>query len=106
MTSEQLAEIEIRCDAATPGPWAREGSSVVTRFPSHQMTGKRVFYYSDGSAAGQYMGICRGALSCPYWEQELADLDFIAHARDDVVALLAEIAKLRDELAQEIKAVL
>ena len=28
MTDEQLAEIRARCEAATPGPWIREGAVI------------------------------------------------------------------------------
>ena len=96
MTDEQLAEIEARYAAATAGPWVREAGIVLTTIPSFNVPAERVFYHDNGDIAGQYMGICRGAYSpSPFWRQELADLDFIAHARADVLVLLAEIARLK-----------
>lgn len=54
MTQQRLAEIEARCEAATPGPWKP----------------KRDFLSWDCNAA------------------------FIAHARQDIPALLAEVERL------------
>ena len=101
MTDEQLTAIRARCEAATPGPWRREGGSpacVITQCPPHKIDGQRVFCHLDGSKAGQFLGICFGTPACSYWEQEWADLDFIAAAREDVTTLLTEIGRLRELL--------
>lgn len=73
MTDEELKAIEERANAATPGPWR---------------------------------GFDTGVLSGPRWVvgneesrqfYNLADGRFIAHAREDVPALIAEVRRLRAE---------
>lgn len=83
MTDEELAAIEERADAATPGPWRisrlRDGSDLVM---------------SDGAPAG-VVADCRderGFNGDP-------DATFIAAARSDVPALLAEVRRLRASIA-------
>jgi hypothetical protein len=71
MDDERRSRIESRCAAATPGPW--------TAHPYAEDFEIRPI------ACGQDHGIC----SQP-------DAEFIAHAREDIPVLLAEINKLRD----------
>jgi len=73
LTDEQLAEIRKRAEAATAGPWGIEDGEIVSLteliadlFPSTVCDG----YDSQGTA------------------------EFIAHAREDVPKLLAEIERL------------
>ena len=81
MTKDELDEIRARCDRAAPGPWRAwvEGRD-----------------HSSGSSFVQTSGTdveMSGASADDY--------DFIAHARQDVPRLLAEIHRLRaliDEL--------
>jgi hypothetical protein len=84
MDDERRAWIEIRCAAATPGPW--------TAHPYAED------FEIQPVACGQDYGVC-----------SRADAEFIAHAREDIPALLAEIdklwgaiARLRDESPQDI----
>jgi hypothetical protein len=78
LTDDDLAAIEARCAAATPGPWKAwiegrdhfAGDSIIT-------TANDDMYVS------------------PPLE---ADLDFIAAARQDVPRLLAEVRRLRRRL--------
>jgi hypothetical protein len=75
VTDEEIAEVRRRCERTTPGPWKsyverREhmsGSDFI-------MTGGEDFYLTGAS---------------------VADQDFIAHARQDIPRLLAEIQRLR-----------
>ena len=66
MTDEQLQEIQARCEAATAGPWHREGDAIAE---------------TDNYELGVV----------PY----LPDAEFIAHARTDVPALVAALRELR-----------
>lgn len=80
MTNAELDEIRARCEAASPGPWTSyiEGRDH-TSGSSFIMTG-------GGERRGEDMEIM-GATP--------ADYDFIAHARQDIPRLLAEIDRLR-----------
>lgn len=75
MTDEELARIRRRCDAASPGPWKAwiEGRD-----------------HTSGSSMVQ-----TGADDIEMWGATEADHDFIAHARQDIPRLLAEIRRLR-----------
>ena len=73
MTDEELAGIEARCNAATAGPW--------------EVSGRGFGYW---------------AVICEYPHSPAVDgccsrenATFIAHARTDVSALLAEVRRLR-----------
>jgi signal transduction histidine kinase len=80
LSPEREAEIAERAEAATPGPWS-----------SHVDWPGRVF--SDGNP--NYLHIARTT----GWNAE-ANERFIAHAREDVPALLAELAAVRAERDQ------
>lgn len=80
LDNDALEEIQRRCDAATPSPWISSwegrdhplgGDSVILRGDERQ--------YED-----LYISPCT-----------LADQDFIAHAREDVPALVDEVLRLR-----------
>lgn len=80
MTDNELEEIEARCNAATSAPWQ---SFIEGR---------------DHTAGSDF--IRTGGLddSCPDIEligATQADQDFIAHARQDIPALIAEVRRLR-----------
>lgn len=92
MIDEQLAEIKARCEAATPGPWAvgannpyRDRSAIYQTPDAQKVNPLR----------WQVAAICREVRQC--------DSDFIAHARTDIPALLAEVERLRTyiRIAQE-----
>jgi len=78
-----LDAIEARAKAATQGPWEYDGCSVtdwgVTA--SHTIT---MEWMPNGRGDGTN-------------ERESPDGQFIAHAREDVPALIAELRKLREE---------
>jgi hypothetical protein len=80
MTEEELAAIEARADAATAGPWA------YTPWGEDQRYGD-VYSYSQRVLT---FGTADGTL-----DEDDANGNFVAHARADVPALLAEVRLLR-----------
>jgi hypothetical protein len=78
MTNEELKAIRERAEAATPGPWIAEGETV---------------YSSGVLIAGTYP-----AMICD--DCDITEAEFIAHAREDVPKLLAEIERLRSALEE------
>lgn len=98
MTEERLAEIRGREKAATQGPWVADehAFSVTLGYnPDH----KRTHGYGCGNNFvcdlndGEYHEYYREA-------EQRANADFIAHAREDVSALLDEVERLRAENEQ------
>lgn len=77
ITPAELAEMKQRCDSATAGPWLRDAERDRTIF----------------SASGEMIG---GVL---YNTKGGEDADFIANARTDMPRLIAEVERLRTELA-------
>jgi hypothetical protein len=93
----RISEIIARVDAATPGPWvaAKVGSSgcggIRPAFHNHAGTD---CYSDDGDPdcpAAIEIVTTDGGYYGPSWP----DAEFVAHAREDVPYLLAEIARLR-----------
>lgn len=80
MTDEELGEIKARCLAATAGPWA---SFIEGR--DHEGGSSFIMVGDEGSRADDIE--LTGATE--------ADQDFIAHARQDVPALLEEVKRLK-----------
>jgi hypothetical protein len=80
LTDAELDEIRARCQAATRGPWKAwiEGRD-------HE-SGSSFIMTGEGPDRGEDIELS-GAL--------VPDYDFIAHARQDVPRLLAEIARLK-----------
>lgn len=84
LTPEREQEIREREAAATAGPWGRDAA----RGP----------YFHSDSPADQF-GIRVGDAQFGRGAQALTDREFAANAREDVPTLLAEIDRLRAELA-------
>ncbi|MEU5596859.1 hypothetical protein [Streptomyces sp. NPDC020298] len=83
LTQQQLDEIAARAQAATPGPWEE-----------HAAYGPD-FY---ANVSGPYLrGV--GTLNFGDGEDAEADREFVKHAREDVAALLAEVHRLRAQVA-------
>lgn len=88
MTEEELKVIEARADAATEGPWTwRDGSDP---------------YCDLGILAGASGEVCNFGCAEQYYptegtEPSPADAAFIASARTDVPALIAEVRRLQAE---------
>ena len=85
MTTEELAEIAGRADAATAGPWR---SFVEGR--DHR-SGSDFIRTGEGEARGADIELSGATV---------ADQDFIASARRDVPRLVAEIRRLREQMGE------
>ncbi len=73
-TSEYLAQVRARCDAATPGLWSADGRDV------------------------RYSG---GTITVFTWAsrvEQISNAELIAHARTDLSCLLGEVERLRKQL--------
>lgn len=79
MTDEQIAAIEKRCNAATSGPWEY-----------HDYLGADSMNMGIIRVAGDTKGFLGGVHG--------NDGEFLAHAREDIPAFLAEVKRLRAEL--------
>ena len=80
MTEERLDAIQARVDGATGGPWGCYGDGAHEVFDAGE--------YSDGD---------RGEVVAAVIDK-LSDAVFIAEAREDIPALLAEVDQLRARL--------
>lgn len=90
VTEEELKEIERRTNAATPGPWEICGSGYGD-YPADgiQSTGKKDSYGNPEEIIGY---------SIPYEQTGVnsnEDALFIAHAREDIPLLVAEVRRLQ-----------
>lgn len=77
MTDEELQAIKERCEAATPGPWQRHKYHHIRSAEGIELN------------AGHYDLVELSSFNLE------ANRDFIAHAREDIPKLLAEIERLR-----------
>jgi hypothetical protein len=88
MTSKDLDKIRARADTASPGPW-----------PVRRMANS-----FESPAGDRHTHPCVRGFRVPKkiyelaWQQFEADAEFIGHSREDVPALLDEIAYLRSTL--------
>lgn len=83
LTEAELAEIRQRLEQATPGPWiARADGFIETSEPSARVVGVT----------------CRGLERDGEPLPAVANAEFIAHARADMLRLLDEVARLRQRL--------
>ena len=85
ITNDELREIEARTNAATPGPW---------KATPH---GSNVFVLWDGDKVRLNGRICTVD---DVVQSSFTDAEFVAHARTDVPALLSEVRRLREDLAE------
>lgn len=83
MNENELEAIQQRCESATPGPWK---SFVEGR---DHTSGSNFIMTGEGSSRGNDIELSGATI---------ADQDFIAHARQDIPKLLAEIKKLKSLL--------
>lgn len=83
MNAEQLAEIKERAEKATLGPW-EWGEGYEQKDPG---------YYVASKSNGHIV----------FADEDIAvrseDVDFLLHAREDIPALVAEVERLNDEIA-------
>lgn len=97
MNKEQLNVIEARANAATPGPWIFEADSSDLLFLSRE--GRYL-------EAGTIVLWCTRCSTCAAYDEgdkwncgwpKNNDADFIAHAREDIPALIARIRELETQ---------
>ena len=89
MDERELAEIEARANAATPGPWcASTGRTYDTT------TGKVAHVEHYVSRGDDDVGIASDVCDSRTGEQSEPNARFIAAARTDVPALVAEVRRL------------
>lgn len=84
LTDEQIAEIRARAEAATPGPWSNTYFGGRCQTVTKQRPGMTKLSIAN----------CSASLNGE------ADATFIAHARQDVPALLADREELQRQLAE------
>lgn len=92
LTDDEIAAMEARCAAATPGPWRKEGSFDAGNGLRIAAGAKEIFVCRvDGSAM-------RAGIDGS-WSRSRADASidaaFIAHARTDLPRVIAEVRRLR-----------
>jgi len=85
MNDKELTAIRARYEASTPGTWEPHYS----------------YWAVDGTIAGRGVqsNYAKVIYNAPYNRQE--DVDFIAHAHQDIPALLAEIEHLRERMGND-----
>jgi hypothetical protein len=91
MTEQELQAIEDRANAATPGLW-------------EDQDGVDDHHYGSIGIGYKHIALCNYFNSpdkniCVTREEQIANTAFIAHARMDVSALVAEVRMLQKELA-------
>lgn len=103
MTSQaRRAEIAERAEMATEGPWQVDGQHVWVAVGSQECCGNPIQESDDGIlVTGEH---CCGQPVVNWQQTEIAqsgetDALFIAHARDDIPWLLAELTRLTAEVA-------
>lgn len=83
MTDERLAEVKARAEAATPGPWHHDRVDFDSGMTLYEIWGGK--YREHGWLA--------------HVEDNKPNADFISHARQDIPELLAEVERLREQVA-------
>ena len=81
MTEQELAEIEARADAASPGPWTRDLERHTSK--DWPVTGVEVLRAADGDLIAE--------VSYPDLPSHQANVAFVLAAREDVPALVEEV---------------
>lgn len=104
-----LDAIKARCEAATPGLWHRdtakwdehdqESPELVTVGWSMRDQGHEVHWRDD--PIGNNIALCPPRRDAHFQPgQEAKDATFIAHAREDLPALITEVERLRTACAE------
>jgi hypothetical protein len=91
VTTIDLDAIRQREQAATEGPWIHTGRNHISTPDIHVDEANW-----GGEGLNGYRLVCDGDEGA--WRA--ADAEFIAHAREDIPALLAEIDRLRSQVAE------
>jgi hypothetical protein len=93
LSDEQHADLRAREAAATPGPWSWVEDGI------QASSGEYVLWPANIPASPSNAAEALGACGKRTEVDAQANLVFLAGARDDVPALLAEVDRLCDELA-------
>lgn len=109
MTDEELNEIEARANAATPAPWrwgcwetnffSQEPAEITKRNTLEHLPS--MLQFSAGVRKPEDDSKLVLQASPDYDAPSFEDRMFIAHARTDIPALIAEVRRLRGSLAYE-----
>jgi hypothetical protein len=105
LTDQQIDEIETRQQAATPGPWGiYESGSLIDIAADIEETGCG-YRARRGIARLEDEPLDNDPTHKAWtaeedWAQVQADAEFIAHAPEDVRALVAEVRRLRAQVAE------
>ena len=90
-----LAAIKARCEAATPGPWAVAGKDEDDHTPW--------VIALDGDAEPWWVAAWVAAFAMDITPTDgVNNAEFVAHARTDVPALVAEVERLRRVVGHEV----
>ena len=92
LTDERLAEIEERCNATTSGLWETDTGGDVS---SNNTASQGYKNHTICERPHNPLHPCESELS-----QQFMNMEFIAHARQDIPDLLAEMKALKAEKAQ------
>jgi hypothetical protein len=102
MTKQQLTEIEVRCNAATPPPWYNADNESV-RSDNYDVA--YLTYDDEGRIDPNIIALYEKNtkrrvydLDVEQWPFVVQDAEFIAHSREDLPACVAEIRRLRAAL--------
>lgn len=104
LTEQQLTDIEARAGAATPGPWGVYqfgGDSLIEIAADLEDTGtgytaRRTVARFDEEPMDNDPSHAEWSAE-EDWAQVLADAEFVAHAREDVTALAAQVRRLQQQ---------
>lgn len=102
-----LAAIEARVEASTSGPWehltapAKGDPSTKAEWMAHTLAGDDRLHVLTASGERGYAYIVPAVTGDG--PTSAANADFIAHAREDVPTLVAEVRRLREALAEVAK---
>lgn len=93
---QRIKEIEARANAACIGPWIYKASE---EYLEHSVDAPAAEYEVEKeSQRGKNCNVCFKYLqTCGdfVWSQEIANMQFIAHAREDIPFLLSEVSAFR-----------
>lgn len=99
-TDDELAEMQARCDAATPGPWQSDGK--VEDWLSGEAPGVAVWWHRG--SRGSPVCMCQldgaGRYGAGGTERPIEDAALIAACRTDLPRLLEDNKRLRAEVRE------
>lgn len=98
MNEADLAAIEARANAATPGPWKRDRNWHIVG-PVHDWTADPAKNYCPDFVCDQRVAQVQGPKGSSSFNNPDADFAFIVAARVDIPTLAAEVRRLRAALA-------